>query len=51
MLRRTPLGSAGYPGDAATNEAAAIMAAELGWSSDRIAAEIDGVRRCYDLPS
>ena len=50
MLRRTALGSAGYPGDAAAQAAAALMAAELGWSPERIEAEIEGVRRYYELP-
>ncbi|HXE79995.1 MAG TPA: FAD-dependent oxidoreductase [Vicinamibacterales bacterium] len=50
VLRRTALGSAGYPGDEAVRAAAAIMAAELGWSEERIASEIEGVRRYYEIP-
>ena len=50
VLRRTALGSAGHPGDEATQAAAAIMAAELGWSRERVASEIEAVRRAYELP-
>jgi glycerol-3-phosphate dehydrogenase len=35
VVRRTELGSAGPPEEPAVAEAAAIMAAELGWDTDR----------------
>jgi glycerol-3-phosphate dehydrogenase len=35
VLRRTLLGSAGHPGTAALQRAAAIMADELGWDTTR----------------
>ncbi len=35
VVRRTPLGALGYPGDAAAERAAAIVGAELGWSGDQ----------------
>lgn len=47
VMRRTPLGSAGHPGRAALERAAAVMAARLGWSSERVADEIAAVERSY----
>ena len=35
VIRRTPLGALGYPGDDALERAAAIVGAELGWSEER----------------
>ena len=50
LLRRTEAGSAGYPGDDAVAAAARILAAELGWSPQRTATEVAGLRRTYRLP-
>ena len=50
LLRRTEAGSAGHPGDDAVAAAARVMAAELGWTAERTAAETDAVRRVYQLP-
>ena len=47
VIRRTPLGALGYPGDVAVSRAAAIVGTELGWSDDRRRDEIDAVRRFY----
>ena len=47
MIRRTPLGALGYPGDAAVERAAAIVGQELGWTAERTTEEIAGVRRFY----
>ena len=47
VLRRTPLGALGYPGDAAVERAAAIAGAELAWSADRTGAEIDALKAFY----
>jgi glycerol-3-phosphate dehydrogenase len=47
VLRRTPLGALGFPGDAALASAAAVVAAELGWSPERVQQEIIEVRKCY----
>jgi glycerol-3-phosphate dehydrogenase len=47
IRRRTELGSAGYPGDAAVENAAAIMAAELGWNAGRMQQEINEVKAIY----
>jgi glycerol-3-phosphate dehydrogenase len=47
VLRRTDIGSAEYPGDAALTEAARIMAGELGWSEDIIESEISETKNCY----
>ncbi len=46
-LRRTDLGTAGYPGAAALDSCAALIAQELGWSPERTAAEIAGVTAGY----
>jgi glycerol-3-phosphate dehydrogenase len=48
VLRRTELGTAGHPGDAALEAAARIAAGELGWSAERTRAEVAAVRALYD---
>jgi len=48
VLRRTPIGALGDPGDDALAGAAAIVGAELGWSEDRRREEIAAVKRFYD---
>ena len=50
VMRRTEAGSAGHPGDDALEAAAEVMAAELGWSRERIVREIDDVRQAYVIP-
>ena len=47
VVRRTPLGALGYPGDAAAEKSAAILGAELQWTTDRIDSELDELRRFY----
>ncbi len=47
VIRRTPLGALGYPGDQAAQRSAAIMAAELGWTPDRTRAEVNDLRTFY----
>ena len=47
VLRRTPLGALGYPGDAATARAVAIVGDELGWPAARRQAEVDTLRAFY----
>jgi glycerol-3-phosphate dehydrogenase len=47
VLRRTPLGSAGQPSDAALERAADVMAAACGWSAARRAQEVEDVKRTY----
>ena len=47
VLRRTELGSARYPGNAAVSAAAAILGKELGWTDDRRAREIAELRQRY----
>jgi glycerol-3-phosphate dehydrogenase len=49
VIRRTPLGALGYPGDQAVERAAAIVGAELKWSDERRRDEIAGVQRFYPL--
>ena len=47
VLRRTPLGALGYPGDQAAARAADIVGAERGWSDERKTAELDSLRQFY----
>jgi glycerol-3-phosphate dehydrogenase len=47
VLRRTPLGALGDPGDAALARAADIVGDELNWSSDRKRTEIAAVADFY----
>ena len=47
VIRRTPLGALGHPGDAAATRAAAIVGDELGWSEDRRRQEIADVSAFY----
>jgi glycerol-3-phosphate dehydrogenase len=49
VIRRTPLGALGCPGDDALARAAAIAGRELGWSSERQSEEIAAVRRFYGI--
>lgn len=47
VLRRTDLGSAGYPGDKAIQHCADIMAKELKWNRSKRKSEIDEVKAVY----
>ena len=47
VLRRTGLGSAGYPGDQAILKVERIAREELGWSSSRVHDEIQGLKEFY----
>ncbi len=47
ILRRTELGSAGWPGESCLQTCANIMAAELSWDRARIVREMDEVRAIY----
>ena len=47
MIRRTPIGALGYPGDQAVASAADIVGAECRWSDDRKRDEISAVRDFY----
>ena len=47
VIRRTPLGALGYPGDLAVERAATIVGTELRWSEERKGEEIAAVRRFY----
>jgi len=49
VLRRTPLGALGYPGDRSAEQAAAIMAGELGWSEERKKEELVKLREFYTV--
>jgi len=51
VIRRTPLGALGYPGDEPLARAAAIVGRELKWSDDRLRDEIAGVQRFYGIVS
>jgi glycerol-3-phosphate dehydrogenase len=47
VVRRTRLGVAGHPGDAAAAAAAELMRIELGWDDARVRSEIALLRRFY----
>ncbi len=47
IIRRTPLGAMGHPGEKATERAAQIVGAELGWSEEKKRDEIESVRAFY----
>ncbi len=47
VMRRTDLGSTGYPGDACIETCARAMAGELGWSSIRVQSELQEVKDLY----
>jgi glycerol-3-phosphate dehydrogenase len=47
VLRRTPLGSMEYPGDAVVWRVAAIAAAELEWDAKRLDQEQQSLRQAY----
>ena len=47
VIRRTPLGALGYPGDAAVARAATIVGDECGWDEDRRREEAGKVRDFY----
>jgi glycerol-3-phosphate dehydrogenase len=48
VLRRTPLGALGYPGDQAAARAAAVISAELQWSDERTQIELESLRQFYE---
>jgi glycerol-3-phosphate dehydrogenase len=47
VFRRTDLGTAGHPGDAALQGCAELMAAELGWNDARRHQELAEVRAAF----
>jgi glycerol-3-phosphate dehydrogenase len=47
VIRRTPLGALGHPGEPALERAAAIVAAELRWPDERRRAEIAAVNNLF----
>ena len=47
ILRRTGIGSTGQPEESILKTAAEIMAAELGWSIDRVEVEVEETRAVY----
>jgi glycerol-3-phosphate dehydrogenase len=49
VIRRTGLGAAGYPGDAAARDVAARMQSECAWSDERTSAELESLKRFYDI--
>ena len=50
FFRRTGLGTLGNPGEEVVKRAGGIAAAELGWSSERLASELDRVGQALRLP-
>jgi len=49
VIRRTPLGAVGYPGDLPVERAAAIIGGLLGWSEDQKRREVDLVKAFYSI--
>jgi glycerol-3-phosphate dehydrogenase len=49
VIRRTPIGAMGYPGDSAVERAASIIGSELGWSQERKRKESEMLRQFYGL--
>jgi glycerol-3-phosphate dehydrogenase len=47
VMRRTPLGALGHPGEAAAARAAAILAGELRWDDERKEAELNALTAIY----
>jgi glycerol-3-phosphate dehydrogenase len=47
MIRRTPVGALGEPGDEAIARAAVIVGAELRWSEERTRSEVAAVAAFY----
>ena len=51
VLRRTPLGSLGHPGTVALENVAELVAAELGWSRQRMTAEVEQLDQFFSTRS
>jgi glycerol-3-phosphate dehydrogenase len=49
VLRRTPLGALGYPGDQAAARAADLLGAERGWSEERKRQELAALHQFYEV--
>jgi glycerol-3-phosphate dehydrogenase len=49
VVRRTPLGAAGYPGDAVVDVCGALMARACQWAPGRLAREVEAVRAFYNV--
>ena len=47
VVRRTGAGAGGHPGQEAARNAAAIMAAELGWSAAQVDRELQALDAFY----
>jgi glycerol-3-phosphate dehydrogenase len=47
VVRRTPLGAVGHPGEAAAGRAATILGRELGWDDERKSAELAALGAFY----
>jgi glycerol-3-phosphate dehydrogenase len=47
VVRRTPLGALGEPGDETLTRAAEIVGGELRWTADRVRDEVAAVRKVY----
>ena len=47
VIRRTPLGALGYPGDEAVARAASLVGPERGWSDGQRQREVEAVRAFY----
>jgi glycerol-3-phosphate dehydrogenase len=47
VVRRTPLGALGYPGDGPALHAANVVGSELGWSDEQKERQMDALRAFY----
>jgi glycerol-3-phosphate dehydrogenase len=47
VVRRTPLGALGHPGNDILEHAAAVVGDVLGWDAARRVGEVDAIRRFY----
>jgi glycerol-3-phosphate dehydrogenase len=47
VLRRTDLGTGGFPGDDVLRTCADLMAAELGWNESRVRQELEEVTSAF----
>jgi len=51
VVRRTGAGAGGHPGQEAARNAAAIMAAELGWTATQVDREMQALDGFYRIPA
>ncbi len=50
LIRRTGIGTLGYPGDEVVESIAGLASHELGWSQARAEKELEAVKKTIGLP-